>query len=208
MSHMMHVDERVESDGDLLHRITLREPEGVAQLYDRYGGIAFALAYRILDDRGAAEDAVQEAFLNVWRRAHTYDAKRGTARTWLLTVVHHQTISHLRAVRSRGGAAADIDAIPSLAGTEDIAATVERGMEGERVRTALADLPPDQRQVVTLAYFGGLTHREIADRVALPLGTVKGRMRLGLEKLRTSLRRWEGDATRTVGNREVSAGWD
>jgi len=130
MSHMVTVDESAESDSDLLHRITLREPEGIAQLYDRYGGLAFALAYRILQDRGAAEDVVQEAFLNVWRRAHTYDAKRGTARTWLLTVVHHQSIDHLRAVRARGGAAADIDAITSLASGEDTEATVAAGMEG------------------------------------------------------------------------------
>jgi len=188
MSHMVTADESAESDGDLLRRITLREPEGLSRLYDRYGGVAFALAYRILDDRRAAEDIVQEAFLNVWRRAHTYDAKRGTARTWLLTVVHHQTIDHLRAVRSRGGATADIDAITSLAGTEDVAATVERRMEGERVRMALAALPPDQRQVVTLAYFGGLTHSEIAAQIALPLGTVKGRMRLALHKLGGALR--------------------
>ena len=188
MSHRVTADRCAESDGDLLHWITLREPEGLSRLYDRYGGVAFALAYRILDDRCAAEDIVQEAFLNVWRRAHTHDAKRGTARTWLLTVVHHQTIDHLRAMRSRGGATADIDAIMSLAGTEDVAATVARRMEGERVRMALAALPPDQRQVVTLAYFGGLTHCEIAAQIALPLGTVKGRMRLALHKLGDALR--------------------
>lgn len=184
---MMLADERAEGDGDLFHRIALREPEGLSRLYDRYGGVAFALAFRILQDRSAAEDVVQEAFLSVWRRAHTFDAKRGTARTWLLTVVHHQAINHLRAVRSRGGAAADIDAITSLASGEDTEAAVAVGMEGERVRTALATLPPDQRQVVALAYFGGLSHREIAVRIARPLGTVKGRMRLGLDRLRDAL---------------------
>jgi len=187
MSQMMLADERAEGDGDLFHRIALREPEGLSRLYDRYGGVAFALAFRILQDRSAAEDVVQEAFLSVWRRAHTFDAKRGTARTWLLTVVHHQAINHLRAVRSRGGAAADIDAITSLASGEDTEAAVAVGMEGERVRTALATLPPDQRQVVALAYFGGLSHREIAVRIARPLGTVKGRMRLGLDRLRDAL---------------------
>ncbi len=187
MSHRVTADRCAESDGDLLHRITLREPEGLSRLYDRYGGVAFALAYRILDDRSAAEDVVQEAFLNVWKRAHTFDAKRGTARTWLLTVVHHQAINHLRAVRSRGGAAADIDAIPSLASGEDTEATVAAGMEGERVRTALATLPPDQREVVALAYFGGLSQSEIAARIARPLGTVQGRMRLALRKLGDAL---------------------
>lgn len=187
MSHRVTADESAESDGDLLRRITLREPEGLSRLYDRYGGVAFALAYRILQDRGAAEDVVQEAFLNVWRRAHTYDATRGTERTWLLTVVHHLAIDHLRAIRSRGGAAIDIDSVRSLASGADTEATVAVGLEGERVHTALATLPPDQREVVALAYFGGLSHREIAARIARPLGTVKGRMRLGLERLRVAL---------------------
>ncbi|MGI8857100.1 MAG: sigma-70 family RNA polymerase sigma factor [Thermomicrobiales bacterium] len=203
---MMAADERRE-DADLLHRIAQRDPAAISLLYDRYGGIAFALACRLLRNRDAAEDIVQEAFLNVWRRACSYDPTRGTVRTWLLTVVHHQAINHLRAVRSRGGAAADIDAMPWLAGAEDIAATVAAGMEAKRVRTALAMLPPEQREVIVLAYFGGMSHSEIAARDALPLGTVKGRMRLGLEKLRASLRSWEVDATRTARNHEASTGW-
>ncbi len=174
-------------DATLLVCMVRRDPDGLALLYDRYGGIAFVLAYRILNDRQLAEDVVQEAFLNVWRRAATFNAERGTVRSWLLTIVHHQTISHLRAIRSRGGMAADIDAFLSLADGADTAATVERGMEGERVREAVATLPPNQRQVVVLAYFGGLTHSEIARSIAMPLGTVKGRMRLGLERLRAVL---------------------
>ncbi len=174
-------------DATLLARMARRDPDGLATLYDRYGGVAFALAYRILRDRPAAADMVQEAFLNAWRRAATHNPARGTVRSWLLTIVHHQTIDHLRAMRSRGGTAADIDAITPIADGADMAAAVERGMEAGRVRAAVATLPPEQRRVVMLAYFGGLTQSEIAHSVAVPLGTVKGRMRLALEKLRTAL---------------------
>jgi RNA polymerase sigma-70 factor (ECF subfamily) len=189
---MSAVDAATCDEVELIHRIARRDPEGVSLLYDRYGRLAFALAYRLLGERGAAEDVVQMSFLAVWRYAATYDARRGAVRPWLLAIVHHQVIDHLRAVRSQGGAAADIDAMPSLAGAEDIAAAVERGMEGERVRAALATLSPDQREVVVLAYFGGLSHGQIATRIALPLGTVKGRVRLGLAKLRVTLRQSEG----------------
>lgn len=184
---MMTVETVIEDDDALMGRIVRRDPQGIALLYDRHGGIAFALALRILGDRGAAEDAVQEAFLKVWRYAPAYDAGRGTMRTWLLAIVHHQTINMLRTQRSRGGIAADIDAIPPLAGDEDVAGAVIAGIEGERVRAALGVLTEDQRRVVVLAYFGGLTHREIAERAAIPLGTVKGRMRLGLRRLRAAL---------------------
>lgn len=171
----------------LLGRIARRDPEGISVLYDRYAGVAFAVAYRLLADRGAADDAVQGAFLNVWRAAATYDAARGTARTWLLTIVHRQAIDALRARRARGGATVDIDAMLSLGGDQDTAAQVIASLEAERVRAALAILSPEQRQVIDLAYFGGLSQTEIAARVAIPLGTVKGRMRLGLEKLRGAL---------------------
>ena len=188
---MITVDVVIMDDAALLERIARRDPEGVSLLYDRYSGIAFALAYRLLHDRSAAEDVVQEAFLNVWRRACMYDEKRGTVRTWLLTIVHHQTIDRLRGIRSRGGTTADIDAMPSLAGGEDTTTRVMAGIDREQVRAALATLPPDQQEVIVLAYFGGLIHTEIAACAALPLGTVKGRMRLALAKLRAALQQWE-----------------
>ncbi|MCA1668780.1 MAG: sigma-70 family RNA polymerase sigma factor [Thermomicrobia bacterium] len=175
-------------DATLIARIVQRDPTGISLLYDRYGGVAFALAYRLLSDRGDAEDVVQGAFLNVWRRASTYNVQRGTVRTWLLTIVHHQAITVLRSMRARGGATVDIDAITPLAADDDVAATVGRGLDQAQVRAALATLPSDQQQVVTLAYFSGLTHREISEYAAIPLGTVKGRMRLALEKLRFALR--------------------
>lgn len=185
----MASDENADQNVDaaILRQITDRDPRGVELLYDRYGGIAFALAYRLLGERGSAEDVVQEAFLNVWRQGATYDTRRGTVRTWLLTIVHHRAIDQMRSVRSKMGADTVIDDAMPLPAKEDTWTEVVQGLEHERVRQAMATLPPEQRQVVDLAYYGGFTHTEIAQRVGIPLGTVKGRMRLALDKLRDLL---------------------
>ncbi len=175
-------------DAAILHRIVERDPHGVELLYARYSGIAFALAYRLLGERGAAEDVVQEAFLNIWRQGATYDTRRGTVRTWLLTIVHHRAIDQMRSARSKSSADTVIDYAMPLPAKEDTWAEVVQGLEHERVRQAMATLPPEQRQVVDLAYYGGFTQTEIAQRVGIPLGTVKGRMRLALDKLRDLLR--------------------
>ncbi len=175
------------ADAAILRCIVEREPRGVEMLYDRYAGVAYALAVRILRDPGAAEDVVQEAFLNVWRGGATYDTARGTVRTWLLTVVHHRAIDRLRTMRAKTRGDVAIDDLLFLQAKEDTWATVSAGLEGEQVRRAVATLPPEQRQVVEMAYFAGLTHVEIAERVGIPLGTVKGRMRLAMEKLRDAL---------------------
>lgn len=165
-----------------------RDPRVIEDLYDLYGGVAFAFAYRLLGERGVAEDVVQEAFLNIWRQGVAYDATRGSARTWVLTIVHHRAIDQIRSMRTRNRADTEIkDAVP-LASHEDTWATVAQTLETERVRQAMAGLPPEQRQVIDLVYYGGMTHQEIADQVGIPLGTVKGRLRLALEKLRDSLR--------------------
>ena len=165
-----------------------RDPRAIEALYDQYGGVAFAFAYRLLGERGIAEDVVQEAFLNIWRRGVSYDAARGSARTWVLTIVHHRAIDQIRSSRARNRADTEIkDAVP-LPAREDTWASVAATLETERVRQAMARLPPEQRQVVDLVYYGGFTHQEIADRVGVPLGTVKGRLRLALEKLRALLR--------------------
>ena len=174
-------------DAAILRQIADRDPRGVELLYDRYGGVAFALAFRLLGERGSAEDVVQEAFLNVWRQGASYDTRRGTVRTWLLTIVHHRAIDQMRSVRSKRGADTVIDDAMPLPAKEDTWTEVVQGLEHERVRQAMATLPPEQRQVVDLAYYGGFTHTEIAQRVGIPLGTVKGRMRLALDKLRDLL---------------------
>jgi RNA polymerase sigma-70 factor, ECF subfamily len=165
-----------------------RDPRAIEALYDQYGGVAFAFAYRLLGERGIAEDVVQEAFLNIWRQGVTYDAARGSARTWVLTIVHHRAIDQIRSMRTRNRADTEITAAVPLPSHEDTWATVDQMLETEQVRQAMAHLPPEQRQVVDLVYYGGLTHQEIADHVGVPLGTVKGRLRLALEKLRDSLR--------------------
>jgi RNA polymerase sigma-70 factor, ECF subfamily len=175
------------TDAAILRQIAGRDPRGVELLYDRYGGVAFALAYRLLGERGSAEDVVQEAFLNVWRQGATYDTRRGTVRTWLLTIVHHRAIDQMRSVRSKMGADTVIDDAMPLPAKEDTWTEVVQGLEHEWIRQAMATLPPEQRQVVDLAYYGGFTHTEIAQRVGIPLGTVKGRMRLALDKLRDLL---------------------
>jgi RNA polymerase sigma-70 factor (ECF subfamily) len=152
-------------------------------LYDRYRGIAYGLAYRILQEPGAAEEAVQDAYLRVWHRAATFDPVRGRVRPWLLTIVHHCAID---LVRRRGGTAPvllNFDELIDRHAVSDTWGEVAHHDEQARVRTAVASLPPAQRRAIELAFFEGLTHREIAQRDDVPLGTVKGRMRLGLHRL-------------------------
>jgi RNA polymerase sigma-70 factor (ECF subfamily) len=159
----------------------------VEALYVEHRGAAFALAYRMLGERGLAEDVVQEAFLNIWRQGVTYDTERGTARTWLLTIVHHRAIDLMRRQRAKAGADTVIDAALPLPSGEDTWATVAEHLERDRIRQAVTTLPLEQQQVIDLSYFGGLTHAEIAAQVGVPLGTVKGRLRLAMEKLRLAL---------------------
>lgn len=177
------------SDEELLKAVHRGDVEALGVLYDRHRRCAFAVALRILDDACAAEDAVHDAFLAVWRRSETFDAGRGTARGWLLAIVRHAAIDRRR---SRG-AHAHLDASVARrdhqleASADETFSAVTAHLEAERIRAALDDLPSEQREAIELAYFGGLTHQEIAERTGTPLGTVKGRLRLGLHKLRASL---------------------
>jgi RNA polymerase sigma-70 factor, ECF subfamily len=157
-------------------------------IYDRHGSAAFSLAYRIAGNRTAAEDIVQEAFLAVWRSSVRYQPERGSLRSWLLSVVHNRAIDFLRRslVHSRRQVAADgleeRKAAPELTDVEAF-----RRQEALTVRSAMERLPSDQLRVLELAYFGGFTHSQIAELLGEPLGTVKGRMRLALEKMRDGL---------------------
>jgi RNA polymerase sigma-70 factor, ECF subfamily len=162
------------------------EAAAIEWLYDRYGRLAFGLAVRILNDGSAAEDVVQEAFLAIWRNARLFDVERGSLRTWLLSIVRNRAIDHLR---GRHNAAHDqLETMPaSRANVTDAWEAVSLELERKQVREALASLPEVQRQSLELAYFEGLSHSEIASRMEVPLGTVKGRMRLGLEKVRSFL---------------------
>lgn len=143
---------------------------------------------RVLGDPGRAEDAVQDAFLNIWNRAASFDAERGSLRAWLLTSVRNRSIDYLRGrgAHERQGHQLQPDVAYATSSSDpwrEVAVSLER----KAVRDAIASLPTEQRQVIELAYFGGYTHVEIADMTRVPLGTVKGRMRLGLEKLSSYL---------------------
>lgn len=177
------------ADEDLMTLVERRSADAFAVLYDRHGAAAYSLAHRIVGDVGVAEDVTQEAFLALWRRGDRFDPARGSVRSWTLGIVRNRAIDALR----RGGASAprlDLDDEAQLEARPADQLTdseVIRRETASRVRGALRDLPTEQSRVLGLAYFGGFTHAEIAEMLAMPLGTVKGRMRLGLEKVRFAL---------------------
>jgi len=157
-------------------------------IFDRHGGAAFSLAYRMCGRRAMAEDVVQEAFLSLWRNGARYDRARGSVRSWMLSVVHNRAIDVLRSGVSREARNVNDDGIAErLEAPERTEVEVARRDEARHVRCALEQLPNEQRHVIELAYFGGFSQTEIADLLAVPLGTVKGRMRLGLTKMRIVL---------------------
>jgi len=172
-------------DDALMAALAARDLTALAALYDRYGRLAYALAYRILGESAGAEDVVHDAFLSAWRGATTYRRERGNARGWLLSIVHHRAVDVLR--RKTAFRPAPLEAAEKKASDEDTAASAERNVEQQGVRRALLDLPEAQRRTIELAYFGGYTHAELAEIMGVPLGTVKGRMRIGLQKLRRAL---------------------
>jgi RNA polymerase sigma-70 factor (ECF subfamily) len=177
------------ADEELMPLVGRKDPEAFEVLYDRHGGAAYSLAYRIVGDRAAAEEVTQEAFISVWRSGARFDATRGSVRSWLLSVVRNRAIDFLR---SKAGKAPKLDfddesaleQRPAAERTEEEALRRETATE---VRGAIGNLPGEQAKVIELAYFGGFSHSEIARILSLPMGTVKGRMRLGLEKIRGEL---------------------
>ena len=179
------------SDDTVLAAIARGDEAAVAALYDRYGALAYALAYRILQDRGAAEDVVQDVYLGVWRRAGSYQPGRGSVRTWLLSSVHHRAIDRLRGTAGRARRDVPLDAASGPVG-EDPWREVETTLQREAVRHGLAGLPAEQCRALELAYYGGYTQTQIAELTGVPLGTVKGRMRQGLRKLRELLAGTDG----------------
>ena len=157
-------------------------------VFDRHAGPAFSLAYRMCASRPRAEDVVQEAFLSLWRSGARYDRGRGSVRSWILATVHHRAVDAIRHEVAKTGRDVDDDGLAErFPSPERTDAEAERRDDAHRVRSALHELPGDQRRVIELAYFGGFTHTQIAEILELPTGTVKGRMRLGLSKLRVNL---------------------
>jgi RNA polymerase sigma-70 factor (ECF subfamily) len=155
------------------------------ELYDAHHRQAIGLAYRILGDLGEAEEVVQEVFLSAWRTGHQYDPARGSQRAWVLSMVRNRSIDVLRARRRRPVQPMAEGLDPPDA--EDVTVRAASNVDAEAARVALNALPPDQKRVIELAYFGGLSHREIATQLATPIGTVKGRIRLGLDRLRVAM---------------------
>ncbi len=178
-------------DESLIVALAKRDLGGLAALYDRYCRLAYALAYRILGDGESAEDVVHDAFISAWRGAASYRRERGNVRGWLLSIVHHRAVDVLR--RKTTFRPAPLEAATERPADDDTAEQAERNVEHQTVREALEALPPAQRRTIELAYFGGYTHVELAELMGVPLGTVKGRMRIGLQKLRRAL-----DLERTV----------
>jgi RNA polymerase sigma-70 factor (ECF subfamily) len=172
------------ADEDLMSLAGTSDAGAFAGLYDRHSRASYSLAYRMMGDRQAAEDLVQEAFLSVWRSARSYRAERGSVRTWILSIVHNRGIDQLRTMASRRRVHDKVEATTSVAQPSEAFAETWRNSQHEQVREALRILPPEQLKVLELAYYAGYTHVEIADLLDLPLGTVKGRMRLGLQKIR------------------------
>ena len=176
------------ADADLVAKLASGSQDALAELYDRYGRLAYSVALRVLGDPGRAEDAVQEAFLRIWNHAGSFDESRGSLRTWLLTAVRNRSIDYLR---GRGAhERQELELQPALAevgARSDPWREVSLSLERTAVREAMSSLPAEQRQAVELAYFAGYSHKEIADMTSVPLSTVKGRMRLALEKLSSYL---------------------
>jgi RNA polymerase sigma-70 factor, ECF subfamily len=171
------------------------EVQAFEVVFDRHASAAFSLAYRMCGRRATAEDIVQDAFLSLWRSGGGYDPRRGSVRSWVLSVVHNRAVDAMRRVGSKAGRDVPDEGIADrLPAADRTDAEVERRDDARQVRTALDELPPDQRRVIELAYFGGFTHIQIAEMLDLPPGTVKGRMRLGLNKMRYFL----GDEARVT----------
>jgi len=166
-------------------RATVPDLADLEALYDAHHRQAIGLAFRILGDMGDAEEAVQEVFLSAWRSGHTYDPSRGSTHTWILSMVRNRSIDVLRARRRRPVQPLAEGVDPP--DTTDVPAQAASNVDAASARAALDTLPPEQKQVIELAYFGGLSHTEIAAQLAAPIGTVKSRIRLGLDHLRVAM---------------------
>ncbi len=172
------------ADEDLISLLGDGDAEAFALLYDRHSRAAYSLAYRLMNGRQAAEDLLQDSFIKVWRSAGGYRVGRGSVRTWILSIVRNRAIDQFRSDASRRRTRDEVEASTPTSYPSEAFAETWRNTQQEQMREVLKMLPQEQLRILELAYFSGYTHVEIAERLSLPLGTVKGRMRLGLEKLR------------------------
>jgi RNA polymerase sigma-70 factor (ECF subfamily) len=176
------------ADEDLMQLVAAGDARAFEVVYERHCTVVFSLAYRICGVRAAAEDVAQEAFLAIWRSGARYDRTRGSVRMWMLGIVHNRAIDALRrSTLHERWRAADEATADRLEAPERTDVEAARRDEARSLRALIDELPGEQRKVIELAYFGGFSHDEIAHMLDAPLGTVKSRMRLGLEKMRAGL---------------------
>jgi RNA polymerase sigma-70 factor (ECF subfamily) len=175
----------VLADEDLIPLVESGDTEALAGLYDRHGRSAYSLAYRMMGDRQAAEDLVQDSFIKIWRSAKSYRAERGSVRTWILSITHNRGIDHIRSTASRRRTQDRVEMTAETTQQSEAFSETWRNSQRRQVQQALKTLPDEQLKILELAYFSGYTHAEIAEMLDLPLGTVKGRMRLGMKKIKS-----------------------
>ena len=176
------------TDDALMQSISRGDEAALGALYDRYSGLSFSLACRVVGDDAIAQDVLQESYIKVWRMAKTYNPARGAVKAWLLAIVHHQAIDYCRKRRATMPIDFGADESPhEPAAPEDTWSAVKAKLDQESLSKALDAIPVEQRRTIELAFFKGYTHQEIADLAHLPLGTVKSRIRIGMEKLRDLL---------------------
>jgi RNA polymerase sigma-70 factor (ECF subfamily) len=173
------------TDEALISLVASSDDGALAELYDRFGRVAYGLALRILRDEALAQDAVQEAFLAVWHSADRFLAERAKASTWILTLVHRRSVDHVRREDRRRGE--PLERAPEAATTSTAEDEAALGFQRRVVQEALRRLSPEQREALELGYYGGLTQSELAERLDQPLGTIKSRMFTGLSRLRELL---------------------
>jgi RNA polymerase sigma-70 factor (ECF subfamily) len=172
------------ADEELISLVEQGDAEAFAMLYDRHSRPAYSLAYRMMGEKQAAEDLLQDALLKVWRAAASYRPERGSVRTWILSIVHNRGIDQLRSLASRRRTQERVEASAPRVQPSEAFTQAWRNTQREQVREALGTLPAEQLKILELAYFSGYTHVEISELLGVPLGTVKGRMRLGLKKVK------------------------
>ncbi|MGF1471522.1 MAG: sigma-70 family RNA polymerase sigma factor [Rubrobacteraceae bacterium] len=190
---------QVVEDEELMSLVVeSRDSDAFATLYDRYSRAAYSLAYRMLGDKQAAGDLLQDVFMEVWESADKYRAERGSLRTWILAIIHHRAMNRLRSASSRRRVQVRVEAMAQTSQPSEAFSEAWRSTQRDEVRRALSSLPPEQMEVLELAYFSGYKQREIAEHLDLPLGTVKSRTRLSLKRLKshfdaldTEVRRWK-----------------
>ncbi len=188
-------------DSSLVRLLAYKKPDALGTLYDRYGKLVFSLALSIVNDRGAAEEIAQDVFLKVWDNAVVYNEAKASFRSWLTRITKNRAIDVLRRSRTRPERHA-IDwtdsSLENMADAHSPAKAVELRFQQERIRAAISQLPREQGQALQLAYLQGYTHQEIAHQLDQPLGTIKTRIRMAMQKLRHALQEYEQEKSKTV----------